>query len=229
MQFGGNAVFQWALGVGGLAIVVPLSFAVLIGSGAWLGRVWLGEPITPRSAFAMLVLITSIAFLSVGAGDAAAAMTTAASAGAIAVTVVGACLSGLAYGLGGVVMRGAMTRDVPLVVVLLIMSATGVLGLGLAALIRLGPDRLLATSPRDLQIMLAAGTSNAVAFYCLASALKYVSVLHANLVNASQIAMSAAAGVLMFAEPLTVWTVLGCGLTVLGLLLMDARGKAPKD
>jgi drug/metabolite transporter (DMT)-like permease len=202
---------------------------VIIGSGAWLGRVWLGEAITPRSAAAMVVLISSIAFLSVGAGDAAVAMTTAAVPSAIAATVFGACVAGMAYGVGNVVMRRAMTRDVPLVVVLLIMSSSGVLGLGLTALLRLGPERLLATSPRDVQIMLAAGTSNALAFFCLAAALKFVSVVHANLVNASQIAMSAAAGVLMFSEPLTVWTGLGCGLTVLGLLLMDPRGKRPED
>jgi len=227
MQFAGNGAFQFALGAGGLAIVVPLSFAILIGSGAWLGRLYLGEPITFRTALAMSVLTLSILLLSAGTGDAAANMSAGASRWIIAAIVLAAGLSGLGYGAGGVAIRGALTRGVPLAVVLLIMSVTGVVALGLTSLVRMGPERLAATPLDDLAMMCLGGVTNAVAFFALGAAFKYISVVHVNLVNASQIAMSAAAGVLVFAEPLTGWIVGGCLLTIVGLLLMDTGRRDP--
>lgn len=229
MQFAGNGAFQFALGAGGLAIVVPLSFAILIGSGAWLGRIVLGEPITFRTAAAMLVLVTSIVLLSVGTGDATASTMSDASLWVITITVLAACLSGLAYGVGGVAIRGALTRGVPLSVTLLVMSLCGVVALGLVSLVRIGPDRLISTPADTMGIMLLAGTSNAVAFFALGAAFKYISVVHTNLVNASQIAMSTAAGVLLFAEPLTAWIVGGCALTIVGLLLIDTGPRQPTE
>ena len=52
MQYGGNLCFQWSLTLGGLAVSVPLCFAVLIVTGAWLGRVFLGDVLSARTRWA---------------------------------------------------------------------------------------------------------------------------------------------------------------------------------
>jgi drug/metabolite transporter (DMT)-like permease len=65
--------------------------------------------------------------------------------------------------------------------------------------------------------MLAAGTFNAVAFFSLTRAMQLVPVSYVNIVNASQVAMAAAAGVVLFHEPTTAWLYAGLILTFVGL------------
>jgi len=54
--------------------------------------------------------------------------------------------------------------------------------------------------------------------------LKRIPVTFLNILNASQNAMCAIGGVLLFAEPVTSPLVTGCVLTMFGILLVD-RGK----
>ena len=67
--------------------------------------------------------------------------------------------------------------------------------------------------------MIGAGILNAVSFYCLATALQHLNVVYVHIINASQAAMAALAGVLIFAEPLTGYLIFGICLTAVGLLL----------
>ncbi len=229
MQFIGNVSFQWALSLGGLALTVPLTFATLIGSGAVLGRMVLGEPITLRSAVAIGVLVMSIAVLSLGADDATGAMLAESSWLDIAAAVLAASLAGLAYGTCGVVIRRTMTgrHNVSLSGTLVLLSTTGVVGLGLASWLRLGTDRMWETTGPELADMLAAGCLNAIAFFACGAALMRLSVVRVNLINASQAAMCAAGGVMFFDEALSVWLVLGTLLTMGGLMLMERPANQP--
>ena len=262
----GNVMFQLALSLGGLALSVPLIFSTLILSGAWLGRVFLAEPITRRSAVAMGILMVSIALLSVGAehatratgrtasaptGDDGSRLTTSSQAGSlgwtstgrwrisrltesgrpslltIAAGVLTACVAGLAYGTCGVVIRHAVSHRVSLSATLVLLSTTGVVVLGLISLWRMGLETLLATPPSDLAMMLVAGVFNAIAFFAVGASLSHIPVVRVNLLNASQIAMCGAAGVILFAEPITVWLIAGTALTVVGLLILEDRRQKP--
>ena len=102
---------------------------------------------------------------------------------------------------------------------LFVISMAGMVSLGPAAVVRLGSAGLAAVTPRDWGVMLAAGTFNAVAFFALTRAMQLVPVSYVNIVNASQVAMAAAAGVALFQEPTTAWLFAGIGLTVVGLVL----------
>lgn len=66
-QLLGNVTFQYAMGLIGMTMAVPLTFGTVIFSGALLGRFWLGEPITMRATWAMTVLSAAIVVLSIGA------------------------------------------------------------------------------------------------------------------------------------------------------------------
>ena len=69
-QVGGNASFQWALGEIGVALAVPLTLGGMILAAATLGRVFLHEPVTPKVAAALGLLLAAVCVLSLGAGEA---------------------------------------------------------------------------------------------------------------------------------------------------------------
>lgn len=221
-HLGGNAAFQWGLGIVGLAAAVPLTFSLLLISGALLGRFWLGEGISRRSIAAMGLLCA--AFLCVKMHTEQAAVHAAGdlpahSSSTVALAVMAVCFSGIAYSLLGAVIRRTVTGTASMSSVLFVISLAGMVSLGPIAVAREGFAGLAATAPRDIAVMIAAGSFNAVAFFALTRAMQLVPVSYVNIVNASQVAMAAAAGVMLFHEPTTPWLFGGIGLTAAGLVL----------
>jgi len=229
VQAGGNLLFQKSLAMCGLALSVPTVFATLILTGATLGRTWLGEGISLRSAGAMGLLIAAIAMLGYGAEGAATAL----PRGPAGITPVAWVLTGVAYsafagvlyGGLGVVMRRTTQTNVPLPATLALVSTTGTLGLGIPAVVRLGSE-VLHSTPTETFLMVSAGVLNAIAFFAIGGAFRRISVVQVNLINASQAAMCAIGGVLIYGESLTAALALGTVLTIVGLALMDRRGPA---
>jgi DME family drug/metabolite transporter len=231
MQLGGNMMFQLALGLGGLALTVPLMFAALIITGAWMGRLVLGEGISYRSGMAMAVLIAAIVLLSTGAEDAAKSMTASASSWTVVGAVLAAFVAGCSFGANGVVIRRMLSHDLSLSATLVLLSSVGVVGLGAVGLWRLGPDRIAQTTTVEWQGILLAGVMNAAAFFSVSAAFKRIPVVRVNLVNASQAALAAVGGVLFFEERATFGVIAGTLLTVVGLTLMGRpeRADAPSE
>jgi drug/metabolite transporter (DMT)-like permease len=85
---------------------------------------------------------------------------------------------------------------------------------------------MLATTPRDLWLMLAAGVCNTVAFVALTKSLQLTSVVYVNALNATQATLAAVAGVVIFHEALSPWLALGVGLTIAGLLVLAKAHRA---
>ncbi len=227
MQYGGNVAFQYSLSVSGLAIAVPLCFATLIVMGAWLGRIVLGDPLTPRTLASMAVLIIAIVFLSDGAEHATTAMHGQVSTTAVASGIAAACLAGCSWGTSGVIIRRYVTRSLSVPTTLVVLSSTGVVVTGMHSLLATGVERMVATTADEWTSIVAAGVLNAIAFFAVAEALKRMPVTFVNILNTSQNAMCAAAGVLLFAEPLTTPLIVGCSLTMAGLLIVDSGRKKP--
>lgn len=226
-QLCGNVGFQWALHVIGIALAVPITNGTMMIGGAVAGRIWLGEAVTPRAAVSMLVLIGAIIVLSTGAGLANAsiveAQVAARPAWQVAQAVAITCLAGVAYAMLGVVIRRVGRGQFAISSMLLVVCMTGVVVLGAGTLGSIGWQGIVATSPADWSMMLLAGVLNAVAFFALSKALHLVTVVHVNLVNASQVAMAAVAGVTFFHEAWTAALSVGVCLTVAGLLVMRRR------
>jgi DME family drug/metabolite transporter len=226
-QLFGNVGFQWALSIVGLALAVPMTHGVMMIGGAVAGRIWLGEPVTTRAVAAMSVLIVAIVVLSTGADEANASIVLTdvveLSRWEIAQGVGVLCLSGVAYALLGVVIRRVSRGKFAISSMLLVVCTTGVISLGAATLTTIGWEGIVATSAENWRLMLAAGVLNSIAFFALSKALHLVTVVHVNLVNASQVAMAAVAGVTFFHEAWTPALSIGVGLTVLGLMVMRKR------
>jgi drug/metabolite transporter, DME family len=225
-QLIGNVSFQWALGQIGMALTVPLTLGGMIVCASVLGRVFLGEPVSPRMALAVGILLVAMAVLSLGADDARRSLAPVASnPWSLALGVLAACGSGLAYSVLNVVIRWSVSRHASLPVTLFTVSIMGLVSLGTVSYLRIGLAGMASTQMSDWWIMLAAGICNAVAFVALTKSLQLTSVVYVNALNATQATMAAVAGVLIFREAVSEALVAGVALTIVGLVLMR-KGKA---
>jgi len=235
-QFGGNVMFQWSLGIIGIALAVPICLGSIIVSGAFTGRIFLGETVTRRSAIAVAILIAAIFILSVGAGDAYDSVSNGAASPEgslpyfnICAGIAAAAFSGFAYAVLGVVIKYGVNEKTPASTTMVIIAMIGVIGLGAGSWMRIGLEQMLATTSTDLGVMTLAGLFNAMAFLALTRALQLTPVTFVNALNASQVAMAAIAGVLIFHEEPSIPMVVGVMLTVVGLLQMRRRRVAEAE
>ena len=224
MQYAGNFMFQWSLSLGGLAVTVPICFSMLIIAGAWMSRLVCGEEISTKTMGAIGILIVSVAVLSSGAGSATESMGHDLSLLTTSLAIASAAVSGIAYGATGVVVRRLVTGTLTIPSSLVVLSTTGAVTMTVHALLVDGPTKLFALSEGHWPAIIGAGVMNAAAFFAVAGSLKRIPVTFLNILNASQNAMCAIGGVLLFAEPTTWPLIIGCGLTIFGILLVD-RGK----
>jgi len=229
-QLGGNISFQWALGQIGVALTVPLSLGGMILGAAILGRVFLYEPVTPKAALALALLLLAIFVLSFGAKDASQTVAkTAVPFWRLAAGVTAACVSGVAYAILNVILRYCITRGTPLPTTLFTVSIVGLISLSLISWLKIGQAGMWATRPADLGLMLAAGVCNTVAFVSLTKSLQLTSVVHVNALNATQAMLAAAAGILIFGEALSSQLALGIGLTIAGLMVLARAHRAMRE
>lgn len=224
-QLAGNVLFQWSLGVIGMALAVPLTLGTIILIGALLGRIFLHEPLTLQTLGSIVVLTIAIFVLSLGADAAHESVTDAATPHALgswllAGGVAAATLAGVAYAVLGVVIRYGVTGRASLPATLMIVGLVGMFSLGAMSLQRIGWAGMISTTNRDLVVMLLAGSCNAVAFISLTKALQMTTVVYVNALNATQATMAAVAGVIIFHEAPTSQLALGVVLTIAGLILM---------
>lgn len=223
IQFVGNMSFQLGLSFGGLALTVALTFSTLIISSAVLSRALLGEGIGPQTAVSMLLMIAAVGLLSFGAKGATHPAAVFSSRWAGVLAVVCGCMAGCGYGLAGVTIRKVVGAQVSLSATIVLMSTTGVVGMGLMGLLTLGPREAFSVPVPLEGTLLLGGVMNAIAFFSVSAALRYLEVVRVNLVNSSQVAMAAVAGILLFGEDLTLWLGAGIALTIAGLAVIGLR------
>jgi DME family drug/metabolite transporter len=240
-QIGANLGVQWALGVVGLAVATPAIYGVMLTASALLGLAWLGERVSRRSVLAIGLLLAALVLL--GAATYATHRADAPSSAQklhapdlqpigpllLALGIGAPCLAGAIYALLTTTIRHSVTSAVPIGTIVFITTLMGVLSLGPWSAWRLGTSELLGTPREQIVLMAAAGTLNLIAFLAITKGLQLTTVLHANVLNASQVAMAAVAGTLIFAEPRTPWLLAGVGLTILGVILIDRPGDADRD
>lgn len=227
-HFGGNLPLIWAMGIVGLAITIPLATGVNLVACAVLGRWVLGERVPLQSGLATAVLIVSVVLLSGGAGRANHAMALSehvvAGPGWVALAVAASCLAGMSYGVLNIAIRRALTAGVPWTAVGFLIPAMGAISLAPLCLGRFGLSGLLATSPPDFLLMVFCGTLNLLAYLAIIKGLELTSVVRANVLSASQVAMAAVAGLLFFREAASPVLVAGVAMTIAGMVLIGRPG-----
>jgi len=244
-QFIGNAAFQQALGHIGLAATVPITLGTLIVAGAAFGAALLREPVSQNKVLAMVILISAVVVLSIPRGGQPAGDNTPTSkaspstASQPAAEIVQqpssadvlfgsfwATTSGIAYAIFGVILRQILQTGMRPAMTMFISGVVGVVSLWTFTFWRLGSETIAATSTNQWLVMTSAGVFNFSAFVALTGALRRLPVVAVNLINASQVAMAAMAGVALFGEPITVQLIAGILLTLLGLVILTRRTRA---
>ncbi len=220
-QFVGNAAFQIALGSIGLAKSVPITLGVLLIGGGLLGRFMLGEPLRRKTVIAIMTLLSAVIVLSLSQEDEAEPMD-----GSLWLGAACAAASGGAYALFGTVMRQSMNNGVSAPLAMFTSGMIGSIALSAFTLTRMSLDQVATVAGEDWWMMSIAGFFNFTAFVALSLSLKSLPVVAVNLINASQVAMAALAGVMLFAEPVTAGLVVGLGLTILGLAILGYRNRS---
>jgi drug/metabolite transporter, DME family len=221
VQWCGNLFSQWAYGIVGLAIVISANEGAMLTSAAAMGRLFLGEYVSLRSIGAIALLLVSLGLLALGAEGAGKEIAPDASFGTIALGLGAACIAGVVFATLSTSIRHAVTGATRMSFVVVTITGMGALTLGPASAMRLGMDHLLHTPPDQVAWMIAAGATNLIGFLALVKALQLIPVVHANVLNATQVALAAVAGVLFFHEPPTPWLILGVCTTIAGVILID--------
>ena len=273
MQFGGNLCFQIALGNIGLAISVPFVFALIIFSGAFFGKIFVGDTVSTKTMISIVIMAASVVLLSYAASQqqetasvtarhTAAQINTAAqiytdtasnadpvrtnvnqnqqsdsTSSAQQLTssteakplryvsfgIFMAIISGLSYGINGIVIRSLGQKKLTAQSMTLVYSSVGFVCLSSLGFSQLGFERIRLIALADWSIMLVAGSLNAIAFFALTNALKRLDISRVNVINASQNAMCALGAFLVFAEPMSALTVTGILLSIIGLVVLDRK------
>lgn len=224
VQLGANLGLQWALGVVGLAIAIPAVFGVMLTASAVLGNVFLGERVSRRSAAAVGLLLVSLAMLGAAiyaAVEPEASESTRIEPLLLALGIGVPCAAGAIYAMLTIAIRRTIAGPTPMSTILFTTTVMAVVSLGPLCVYRLGMRQLLDTPPPQLAWMLAAGTLNLIAFLAITKGLELTTVVHVNVLNATQVALAAVAGMALFDEPLTAWLITGVALTIVGVVMID--------
>jgi drug/metabolite transporter (DMT)-like permease len=101
-------------------------------------------------------------------------------------------------------------------------AGTGVVTMWPLSFYRMGAAAMLDTvSTPAFLWLIAASAFNLIGFFGFAKGLQLTSIVHASVLNASQVAMSAVVGMIYFHEPRNFWLALGIIVTVFGITLID--------
>jgi len=222
----GNVALQWALGVVGLAVSIPASFGTSMTGGAILGAVFLREKVSLRSMAAMATLWIALVFLGIAAEGSGADGLGSAAAVRVLLGVGAACLAGTIFGLLGVTTCHLVRQNMSPMVIVFWVTLMAVFTLGPLSFARLGTRCVFDTSWDAYAWMVVTGLFNLIGFVALGKGYARTTLVHANVLNAGQVAMAAVAGIVLFRESPNLWLVLGVCLTIVGIF---GAGNSPRN
>lgn len=219
VQLVGNQGLVWALSMIGISIAIPAMMGMNLLSAALLGWLVLRERVTRRTVAAIGLLVLAVVLLKAGAG----ADCQWVSADPLKVVLaLGTCaLAGFVFATMAVAIRKSVTGTTPTAVILVLFTGVGTLSLGPLSLWQLGPAGILATEPSALGLMLLSGVLNLIGFVSLTKGLQFATVVQANVIGASQVAMAAVIGMFFFHETPSSSLVVGVCLTITGMVMIE--------
>ena len=213
--------FLWAMAVIGLAIAVTISLGMSLVTSAVLGRFVLGEKVSLQSLTSIGLLVGSVALMTFGVQSPALPSADSPTSFTLALAVAVACTAGMIYGLLNVSIRRSVTAGVSPGFVAMIIPLTGVVCSAPGCFGRLGVGGVLATPAADVGVMLVAGILNVIAWFSFIKGLQTTPVLHANVITASQVAIAAVAGIVLFEEAASPALFAGIAMTIAGMAWID--------
>lgn len=225
VQLLGNLGIQWSFGIVGLVVSLPMVFSAMLVGGTVIGMGVFGESLQPRSVAAVALVIISIGLLSWSSAKESQPLTVATGLWLSLLAVGAAGVGGITFATLGAALRHAAHARVPVPVTVIVVTGTGTISLGLVCLIRMGPAEMASTEASVWSWGIAAGLCNVAAFAFITKGMKLTTLVHANMLNASQVAMGALAGILLFRESWNPSLMAGIVLTITGIMLFGQPRK----
>lgn len=219
VQVVGNQGLLWALGMLGISIAVPAMMGMNLLSTALLGWLILGERVTRRTLAAIGLLVLAVVLLKTGAG--ADCQWVSSDPMKVVLALATCALAGFVFATMVVAIRKSVTETTPTVVILVLFTGVGTLSLGPLSFWQLGSAGILATEPGALGLMLLAGVLNLIGFVSLTKGLQFATAVQANVIGASQVAMAAVIGMLIFHETPSSSLLVGVCLTITGMVMIE--------
>jgi drug/metabolite transporter (DMT)-like permease len=222
VQLIGNLGSFWTMGKIGLVISIPTNSGAQLLFSALFGWLILRERVSRRTGVALGALTVALVFLGFGAQAVKESLNSSGTSNAIVALAVAVSLAvGVTYAVMSIAMRRSMNQSVEQCAILFCIAGMGVTTMWSLSVSRLGLSAVLATPPEALRWMAAASFFNLIGFLGFAKGLQLTTVVHANFLNASQVALLAVVGMAFFREPVSPWLVLGIVMTLAGIVLID--------
>jgi drug/metabolite transporter (DMT)-like permease len=219
VQVIGNQGLMWAFRMIGISISIPAMMGMNLLSSALLGWFVLHERVSRRTMGAIGLLILAVVLLKTGAGQGCEWITTDSLTVALA---LGTCAAaGFIFASMAVAIRKTVTRTTPMAVILVLFTFVGTLSLAPLSVCQMGVSGILATPASALGLMLLAGVLNLIGFFSITKGLQFATVVQANVISASQVAMAAVIGMLFFQETPSSSITVGVCLTIAGMVMIE--------
>lgn len=211
----GNATFQAALGLAGLTVSAPISGGAVLWGSALVGWWLLRERVTLVPGIGLLLLMASLPFLTTGGGG---------GTGPVWLGGLAAAVAGLSFGGGNAIMRYVVLRhNLSQGLLLAPITTTGVLSLLVLIVARHGLGAFDGLDLTTMSWLLLAGCFNVVGLVSVSRALETLPAARVSALGVLQTGLSAAGGIVLFAEPFTAAVATGLLLSLIGAILSQRR------
>lgn len=224
VQLGGNLVFQYSLGLCGVVVTVPVVFGTMPVAATVLGRVFFGERPSLTYAIALGALVLSIVLIG---GGQPRGMADSTSSGIWVLGVMAAIVAGTAYAIFIATVKHVTAQHLQVTEVALLNAVVGATVLGAIAMWRIGIASAWSGVCENAGPLTVAGIMNLVSFLLFARGLQLISVSYGSLFNSCQVAMSAAVGIVLFGETVSILLISGILLTCISLLFASLGAGQP--
>jgi drug/metabolite transporter (DMT)-like permease len=211
----GNAGFQVALGMAGLAVSAPITGGAMLWGSALTGWWLLREWIAPTQTVGLLVLMIALPFLTGADGSGTELIWLGGLAAAIA---------GLSFGSGNAMVRHTVLRyGTSPGMILVPITTTGMLALLSLILIRQGLVAFQELDAVAIGWLVLAGCFNVVGLVAVTRALELLPAAQVGALSVLQTALASAGGIVIFSEPLNAAVSIGLLLSLVGAMLSQRR------
>ena len=220
MQVLGNITYIWLFDMAGIAIALSCVWTGGLFSAQTFDLVCLKERFNVRTFIGLSIVLAAVCCIGIGLGQSANTLTSLSKygAGAIALIILGGLLVGIMNSSTMASVRVAHKNNVPFWVPILLVPGSGTIVLGILSWMEHGSGILTALTYQQFGVAFLAGVANLIAFAALVKGLGTTSLAYMNLLNASQVALGALAGIFWFMEPSNGYIIAGIILTIAAIL-----------
>ncbi|MBQ3351851.1 MAG: DMT family transporter [Thermoguttaceae bacterium] len=220
MQVLGNITYIWLFDMAGIAIALSCVWTGGLFSAQTFDLLCLKERFNVRTFIGLTIVLAAVCCIGIGLGlsDNTLSDLSKFGAGAIALIILGGLLVGIMNSSTMASVRVAHKNNVPFWVPILLVPGSGTIVLGILSWMEHGSGILTALTYQQFGVAFLAGVANLIAFAALVKGLGTTSLAYMNLLNASQVALGALAGIFWFMEPSNGFIIAGIILTIAAIL-----------